>query len=107
MTLRPMQEPTAMRNILLAAAIAIGLVVLWAAILPLTAQPAPSRNLQNSPAISKALFLCRTGSTIDKACVAALAKALVLDEPQQTSAHTGNRSCQPNAENLAELEQRH
>ena len=70
-----------MRQFIIAAALALGLVALWAAILPLTAQPAPSQATVSSPAMSKALFLCRGPNGIDRTCAAALAKALVLDAP--------------------------
>jgi hypothetical protein len=67
-----------MRQFVIAAAMAMGLIALWAAILPLTAQPAP-------PALSKALFLCRGPHGIDQACAAALAKAVVLDASDATT----------------------
>jgi len=91
-----------MRNIILAAAIAVGLVVLWAAILPLTAQPAPAQ----SPAMQKALFLCRKGNTIDRACAAALAKALVLDDAGPATP-ASSRTCKPTEETLADLDRHH
>lgn len=91
-----------MRNIILAAAIAIGLVLIWAAILPLTAQPAPAQNPQASPALSKALFLCRHGNTIDRACAAALAKALVLDEPTAGATHSSAPACAQKPEHVAD-----
>lgn len=91
-----------MRNIILAAAMAIGLVILWAAILPLTAQPAPAQ----SPAMSKALFLCRHGNTIDRACAAALAQALVLDDPKPV-VHASSHVCRESPETVADLERRH
>jgi hypothetical protein len=79
-----------MRQFLLAAAMAIGLIALWAAILPLTAQPAPA---QPTPAFSKALFLCRGSHGIDQSCAAALAKALVLDGHATTPVRANNRTC--------------
>ncbi len=91
-----------MRKFILAAAMAIGLVVLWAAILPLTAQPAPTKAA--SPAMSKALFLCRTGNSIDRACAAALAKALVLDETGPAVTHASDRTCRGTPEALASLD---
>ena len=55
-----------MRQIIITAAIALGLVALWAAILPLTAEPAPATTAMSSPAMSKALFLCRGPNGIDR-----------------------------------------
>jgi hypothetical protein len=70
---------TAMRRIIAIAALLFGPMMLWAAILPLTAQPAPATS---HPAMSKALFLCRTQHGIDQACAAALAKALIIPAPE-------------------------
>jgi hypothetical protein len=96
-----------MRRFILVGAIALGLVALWAAILPLTAQPAPAATLPqpatSSPTMSKALFLCRTQHGIDKACAAALAKALVLDEPQHTASPAGDRACHLDPQTFAEV----
>jgi hypothetical protein len=52
-----------MRWFIIAAALALGLVTLWAASLPLTAQPVPATS---SPAMSKALFLCRTHKAVHR-----------------------------------------
>lgn len=93
-----------MRKFIVAAAMAIGLVILWAAILPLTAQPAPPKAPATSPAMSKALFLCRTSNGIDKTCVAALAKALVLDEPAAPAARASEQSCTGKPELTARLD---
>jgi hypothetical protein len=82
-----------MRQFVIAAALAMGLIALWAAILPLTAQPAPPREAANSPGISKALFLCRGPHGIDQACAAALAKAVVLDAPDSATTKASNRVC--------------
>jgi hypothetical protein len=82
-----------MRQIIITAAIALGLVALWAAILPLTAEPAPAATAMSSPAMSKALFLCRGPNGIDPACTAALAKALVLDASSDTATHVSDRLC--------------
>ncbi|MEJ0015945.1 MAG: hypothetical protein WDN25_05165 [Acetobacteraceae bacterium] len=75
-----------MRQFITAAVLALGLIALWAAILPLTAQPAPKPAVASSPAMAKALFLCRGPNGIDKTCAAALAKALV--QPPAESAAT-------------------
>jgi hypothetical protein len=78
-----------MRRIIIAAAMAIGLVALWAVILPLTAQPTPRSVYAAPPELSGALFLCRGPNGIDRACVASLARALVLDasdaDPQMSA----------------------
>jgi hypothetical protein len=82
-----------MRQFIVAAVLALGLVALWAAILPLTAQPATTRGTVSAPAMSKALFLCRGPNGIDPACTAALAKALVLDASSDTATHVSDRLC--------------
>jgi hypothetical protein len=82
-----------MRQFVIAIAIATGLVALWAAILPLTAQPAPKPASASSPALSKALFLCRGPNGIDRACTAALARALTIEQPGRTAIPAQERSC--------------
>jgi hypothetical protein len=82
-----------MRQFIIAAAMAIGLVALWALILPLTAQPAPKPATASSPALSKVLFLCRGPNGIDRTCTAALARALVIDQPSRTVPPAEDRSC--------------
>lgn len=98
-----------MRQIITAAAIAIGLVALWAAILPLTAQPAPAATMTapatTSPAMSKALFLCRTRQGIDRACAAALAKALVIEQPASAPSPAADRVCRMHGQTFAEVGQ--
>jgi hypothetical protein len=81
-----------MRQFIIAAAMAIGLVALWALILPLTAQPAPQPTTAASPALSKALFLCRGPNGIDRTCTAALARALVIEQPSRTVIRAKDRS---------------
>src|SRR5262252_1030200 len=95
-----------MRKFILAAAMATGLVMLWAAILPLTAQPAPAQATLTSPAMAKAMFLCRGPNGIDRACAAALAKALVLDAAPANGAatHVSDRFCHVDRQMLASLE---
>ena len=96
-----------MRQIMIAAAMALGLIALWAAILPLTAQPAPTQTALASPAMSKALFLCRGPNGIDRTCAAALAKALVLDTSDNASVnHVSDRVCRMDQEMLARLDRR-
>jgi hypothetical protein len=94
---------------------ALGLVALWAAIVPLTAQPAPAAvapaavtpmPVTSSPAMSKALFLCRSQHGIDKACAAALAKALVIEQPEHTVSPAAERACHIDPKNFAEIGQR-
>jgi hypothetical protein len=70
---------TAMRWIIAIAALLFGPMMLWSAIPPLAAQPVPATS---HPAMSKALFLCRTQHGIDQACAAALAKALIIPAPE-------------------------
>ncbi len=95
-----------MRRFLIAAAMAVGLVALWAAIVPLTAEPAPAQTTANSPAMSKALFLCRGPNGIDRTCAAALARALVLDAADGPVSHVSDRACHVDRKMLASLERR-
>ena len=92
-----------MRQFIITAALALGLVAIWAAILPLTAQPASTQTTVSSPALSKALFLCRGANGIDRTCAAALGKALVLDASDNTATHADNRLCNIDREALASL----
>jgi len=96
-----------MRQIIVAAAMALGLIALWAAILPLTAQPAP-KHAAASPAMSKALFLCRGSDGINQACVAALARATVIDTTATDAAGdaptpVSDRRCLADPQMLASL----
>jgi hypothetical protein len=93
-----------MRKIILAAAMAMGLVMLWAAILPLTAQPAPAQTIAGSPAMAKALFLCRGPNGIDRACAAALAQAVVLDGADGQVTRASDRHCRVDRQVFASLE---
>ncbi len=95
-----------MRQFMIAAAMALGLIGLWAAILPLTAQPAPTQTALASPAMSKALFLCRGANGIDRTCAAALARALVLDTSDNSVSHVSDRVCRMDREMLARLDRR-
>ena len=88
-----------MRKFIVAAVLALGLVALWSVILPLTAQPAPR---PTSPALSKALFLCRGPHGIDNACAAALAEALVIDQ----HADSADQSCRADQETVAAFDRR-
>lgn len=93
-----------MRRILIATAMAMGLIALWAAILPLTAQPAPAAPA--SPAFSKALFLCRGSHGIDKTCAAELARALVLESSDTSAMPAHERICHPDPKLFASVERR-
>ena len=95
-----------MRKFIVAAAMAIGLVALWAVILPLTAQPAPKQTAATPPAVSKALFLCRGPNGIDRSCAAALAKALVLEASDTKPATVNDRVCHADPQVLAKLDRR-
>jgi hypothetical protein len=95
-----------MRQFIIAAAMAIGLVALWAAILPLTAQPAPKQVTTASPALSKALFLCRGPNGMDRACTQALARALVTDQSSQSTEPAEERTCRADPAVLASLDRR-
>ena len=100
-----------MRRILIAAAMALGLIALWAAILPLTAQPAaPSVNATSTAPVaknlSKALFLCRGERGIDQNCAAALAKALVLDASDHAATHVSDRVCHTDPQVFASIDRR-
>jgi hypothetical protein len=95
-----------MRQFIIAAAMALGLIALWAAILPLTAQPAPAQTAATSPAFSKALFLCRGANGIDRTCAAALAKALVLDAADHPVTQVSDRLCHVGPEMRASLDRR-
>lgn len=78
------------RRVSIAAALALGLVALWAAILPLAAQPV---SITQSPAMSTALFLCRTQRSIDHTCAAALANALIMEQLGRDATTTADRAC--------------
>jgi hypothetical protein len=93
-----------MRQFMIAAAMALGLIGLWAAILPLTAQPAPAQTALASTAMAKALFLCRGANGIDRTCAAALAKALVSDTSDNSMSRASDRVCRMDREMLARLD---
>jgi len=95
-----------MRQYMMAIASAVGLLALWAAILPLTAEPATAPVAAAQVAMSKAHFLCRSPNGPNQACVAALAKALVLDARADASTRINDRSCRANQGTLATLRRR-
>ena len=92
-----------MRQILIASALAAGLIALWAAIVPLTAQPAPHQTSVAPEVLSKALFLCRGPNGIDRGCAAALAGALVIDEQDQSVTRVSDELCPASPRVLARL----
>ena len=95
-----------MRKFIVAAAVAIGLIALWAAILPLTAQPAPKHTAVTPTTVSKALFLCRGPNGIDHACAEALAKALVQEAAGNRPNEASERMCHADPQALARLDHR-
>ena len=95
-----------MRKFIVAAAMAISLIALWAAILPLTAQPAPKRTAVTPGTVSKALFLCRGSTGVDPACAAALGKALVLEGSSSGPDQASGRMCHADPQVLAALRAR-
>jgi hypothetical protein len=95
-----------MRQFTIAAAVAVGLVALWAAVLPLTTAPATKQAAATSPAMSAALFLCRGRNGPDHACVLALAKALMLDAKTGAPIQVSDRRCRADQQVLADLDRR-
>ena len=79
-----------MQRFIVTAVLALGLVTLGAVILPLTTQPVSA---SSSPAMSKALFLCRTQQGIDQTCATALAKALVIGQPKRNGTAAADPTC--------------
>jgi hypothetical protein len=65
--------------------LALGLVTLWALILPLVTQKV---SITPSPAMPTALFHCHRQQGIDQACVAALARSLVIEQPERAPTGT-------------------
>lgn len=96
----------AMRQFLIASAMAAGLVALWAAILPLTAQPAVRQTSVAPEVLSKALFLCRGPNGIDSKCAAALTGALLFDGSDQQATRVSDQLCPATAHVLARLVRR-
>jgi hypothetical protein len=94
-----------MRRFAITAATAVGLIALWAAILPLKAQPPSKQANTTSPAFTQALFLCRSKSGLNLVCVRALSKALALDAKGNASTQASARSCRVDPAVLAKLRQ--
>jgi hypothetical protein len=86
-----------MRRFVVVAALAIGLVTSWAAILPLVAQPVLGTA---SPAMSGALFLCRSQRGIDRTCAEALARALIIDPAKRDATSATDKVCHPDLPEL-------
>jgi hypothetical protein len=81
-----------MRRSIVGAALALGLVTPWVAILPLIAQPRP---VSLSPAKSKGLFRCRMYHCIDQTRAAELAEVLIVEQPRHDAAAVVDRSSHP------------
>jgi hypothetical protein len=95
-----------MRKFVMAAAVAVGLVALWGTVMPLSAQHATEQAAAMSPALSKALFLCRAQGGVNHACVRALAKSLMLDAKPNALTQVSNPSCRVDQQMLDTLRQR-
>ena len=95
-----------MRQFIIAAAMAVGLIALWAAALPLTTEPVSKRAAATSPVMSEALFLCRRQNGLNHACVRALAKALMLDAKTGAPIQVSDRRCRADQQVLAALNRR-
>ena len=89
-----------MRRFIAVAALAIGLVTSWAATLPLVAQPVSGTA---SPAMSGALFLCRSQHGIDQTCAEALAKALIIEPAKRDATSATDRACHPGRPELRRI----
>ena len=93
-----------MHKFIIAGAVVVGLIALWAAVLPLTTEPATKQAASTSPAMSAALFLCRGQNGPDHACVLALAKALMLDAKTGAPIQVSDRRCRADQQLLANLD---
>lgn len=87
-----------MRQYVITAAAAVGLIALWAAILPPTAEPATKQAAARSRTIARALLLCRSQNASDQACAAALAKELRSDGNVHVSTQVSGPPCQGDQE---------
>ena len=92
-----------MSQFIAAAALATGIVGLWAVLLPLAAEPAPRPAASAAPAVSRALFLCRGPNGIDRTCAAALAQAVVLNPAGEGTRRVADRVCHVDHATLANL----
>ena len=89
-----------MRRLIAIAALARGMAVMRAAILPLTAQQVSAAA---SPTMWKALFFCRRPHRIDQTCAIALTKALLIDLPKHDAAVATDRACRPGSQIFAAI----
>jgi hypothetical protein len=76
-----------MRRFITIAVLALGLVTIWVAILPLDREPVL---ITSSPAVAGALFICHTQHDIDHMCAAAL-------QPNRDPLAIVDRACQINS----------
>jgi hypothetical protein len=78
------------RRFIITAALAFGLVALWAA-----TRPPATRQVSTSPSspMTDALFLCRTQKGIDQICAAALTKALIIEQRKHDATAATDRAC--------------
>jgi hypothetical protein len=83
-----------MRRFITIAVLALGLVTIWVAILPLDREPVL---ITSSPAVAGALFICHTQHDIDHMCAAALVKALIIEQPNRDPLAIVDRACQINS----------
>jgi hypothetical protein len=83
-----------MRRFIPIAVLALGLVTIWVAILPLDREPIL---ITSSPAVAGALFICHTQHDIDHMCAAALVKALIIEQPNRDPLAIVDRACQINS----------
>jgi hypothetical protein len=83
-----------MRRFIPIAVLALGLVTIWVAILPLDREPIL---ITSSPAVAGALFICHTQHDIDHMCAAALVKALIIEQPNRDPLAIVGRACQINS----------
>jgi hypothetical protein len=79
-----------MRRSIITAALALGLVAIWTANAPLATQQVST---SSSPAMAKALFLCRTQHGIDQTCAAALTQVLVIEQRKHDATAAADRAC--------------
>jgi len=85
--------------------VAVGLIAFWAAIPPLTAEPA-IQQVAAARGMSEALFLCSRQNSLGKACVGAFAKALTLDAKADAFTRASDRRCQANQVMLLSFDRR-
>jgi hypothetical protein len=99
-----------MRQYIVTAALVYGLLGLWTAILPAVTL-APTRTAQtasiSSSPISEVLLSCSAQHSIDRACVAALTKALIMQQPAGKSTSAADKVCLARLWTVADLEGHH